>query len=162
PAAAMAKSGKAALDIAAVGEVFRIGADGAPAAAGSKASTCIVDASCVDASTFDAIASVEKAVAHLEFHLSDGFTYACSRSLLNNTGPTATPYLLTAHHCFSDQTATNTLEAFWDYKTATCGGTPPDPSTLGRSNGGTLLSTSDNSDFTFVRLNSVPAGRFLL
>src|SRR5262249_8545075 len=86
----------------------------------------------------------------------------CSGSLLNSTGPTAPPYLLTAHHCFSDQTATNTLEAFWDYKTATCGGEPPNPSTLGRSNGGTLLSTSDSSDFTFVRLNSMPAGRVLL
>jgi hypothetical protein len=153
------KSGRAALDIGEVGEVFRIGADGALA---PQAGECVVDAACVSASTFGAIDQARKAVAHLEFVLGDGFTYACTGSLLNNTGPTATPYLLTAHHCFSDQTATATLDAFWDFSTAACGGTPPDPSTLGRSSGGTLLATSANSDFTFVRLDSVPAGRTLL
>ena len=162
PAAAMAKAGKSALDIAEVGEVFRIGADGAPAAVAPQAGACVVDATCVDAGAFDAIAMARKAVAHLEFELDDGFTYACTGSLLNNTGPTATPYLLTAHHCFSDQTATATLEAFWDFKTSACGGEAPDPATLGRSTGGTLLATGDTSDFTLVRLNSVPAGRTLL
>ena len=148
-----ANGGRAALDIAEVGEVF---------AAGPKAGECVVDATCVTASTFDAIDKTRKAVAHLEFVLSDGFTYACTGSLLNNTGPTATPYLLTAHHCFSDQAATATLEAFWDFRTAACGGAAPDPSTLGRSTGGTLLATAATSDFTFVRLDSVPVGRTLL
>jgi hypothetical protein len=94
--------------------------------------------------------------------LSDGFTYACTGSLLNNTGPAATPYLLTANHCFSDQTAAATLDVFWDFATPACGGEAPDPATLGRSTGGTLLATGATSDFTFVRLNSVPAGRILL
>ncbi len=162
PSSAVTKSGRATLDITEVGEVFRIGADGAPAPIAPQAGECVVDATCVTAGTFSGIDQARKAVAHLEFVLGDGFTYACTGSLLNNTGPTATPYLLTAHHCFSDQTATATLDAFWDFSTASCGGAAPDPATLGRSSGGALLATSASSDFTFVRLDSVPAGRTLL
>ena len=161
PAAAMPAAGKAGVEIRELGEIFRIGADGGPGPVILKEGECVQDAACVSASTFAAIAQASKAVAHLEFELPDGL-YACSGGLLNNTGPTATPYLLTAHHCFSTQGATNTLEAFWDYKTSSCGGTVPELGSVPRSTGGTLLASSDTSDFTFVRLNSVPAGRTLL
>jgi hypothetical protein len=130
----------------------------------TAAGACIVDATCVDAGTFDAIAAVRKAVAHLEF-LSGGFIYECSGGLLNDNAPTAqttTPYLLTANHCFSTQFEAATLEAFWDFKTPSCGGKGPDLSTLPHSIGSTLLATGEASDFTFVRLNSIPAGRALL
>jgi len=161
PAAAVPAAGRVGFEVGEVGEVFRIGADGGPAQPILKATSCIQDAACVSASTFDAITQASKAVAHLEFALPQGL-FACSGGLLNNTGPTPTPYLLTAHHCFSTQGATNTLEVFWDYKTSSCGGTVPNLSTVPRSTGGTLLASSDASDFTFVRLNSVPAGRTLL
>src|SRR6185369_5117509 len=85
----------------------------------NAAGACIVDATCVDAGTFDAIAEARRAVAHLEF-LSGGFIYESS------------------------------------------GGKAPDLSTLPHSNGSTLLATGEASDFTFVRLNSIPAGRALL
>lgn len=128
------------------------------------AGACIVDATCVDVGTFDAIAETRRAVAHLEF-LSGGFIYECSGSLLNDNAPNApsiTPYLLTANHCFATQNEAATLEAFWDFKTATCGGKAPDLATLPRSIGSTLLATGEASDFTFVRLSAIPPGRALL
>jgi hypothetical protein len=55
-----------------------------------------------------------------------------------------------------------TLEAFWDYRTPSCGGVAPSLTSSQRSSGSTLLATGTTSDFTFVRLNSVPAGRAYL
>src|SRR5205085_11125529 len=88
-----------------------------------------------------------------------------SGTLLNDRDDSSfIPYLLTANHCFSDQTTANTLEAYWDYVTATCGGSFPSISSKPKSSGSTLLATgaAPLSDFTLVRLNSIPSGRFFL
>jgi len=151
-----AANGNTGFEIGEIGEILA----GDPLE-GTAFGDCIVDATCVDAKTFDAIAEVRKAVAHLEF-LSGGFIYECSGGLLNDNAPAVTPYLLTAQHCFSTQFEAATLEAFWDFKTPSCGGKAPDLSTLPHSIGSTLLATGEASDFTFVRLNAIPAGRALL
>jgi hypothetical protein len=157
PAAAAGTAGaKTGFEIRELGEIL-------PAAypdAGT-AGACIVDATCVAPATFDAIAEARKAVAHLEF-VYQGFIYECSGGLLNDDGPGVTPYLLTANHCFSTQAEASTLEAFWDFKTPSCGGKAPDLATLPRSNGSALLATGEASDFTFVRLSAIPPGRALL
>jgi hypothetical protein len=152
------------LDVSEIGEIFRLGASGAPAFDGpvfAALGECLQDATCFNASTFDAIDLVRKAIAHLEFEDGGDFL-VCSGGLLTDVQTTGTPYLLTANHCFSTQAVASTLEAFWDYKTGTCGGSSPNLSALPRSQGATLLATSENSDFTFVRLNGIPGGRVLL
>ncbi len=154
------------LEIRQIGESFRIASNGAaPAIKGpifGALGECIKDANCYNSSTFDAIDAARKGIAHLEF-ASGGDFYICSGGLLNDTVASSTiPYLLTANHCFSTQSETSSLEAFWDYKTLSCNGGLPDPDNLPRSNGGTLLASSANSDFTFLRLNSIPGGRSLL
>lgn len=158
-------SERSALEIREIGEIFRLGAGGAPALDGpvfEPLGECIRDASCTNTSTFGYIAEARKAIAHLEF-FSGGDSYVCSGGLLNDSVPgTAVPYLLTANHCFSSQGDTSSLEAFWDYRTASCNGELPDLDALPRSNGGALLATAESSDFTFVRLNSIPGGRVLL
>ena len=54
------------------------------------------------------------------------FQYLCSGALVSDTdGSTTIPYLLTANHCISTQSAASTLEVFWDYKTASCNGSIP-------------------------------------
>ncbi len=156
---------RSGLEIREVGEIFRLGAGGAPAFGDpvfEPLGECIRDASCTNASTFGYIAEARKAIAHLQF-VSGGDSYVCSGGLLNDSvlGSTV-PYLLTANHCFSNQGDTSSLEAFWDYRTASCNGAIPDLDTLPRSNGGTLLASAESSDFTFLRLNSVPGGRVLL
>jgi hypothetical protein len=76
------------------------------------------------------------------------------------------PYLLTANHCFDNQAAATSLEAFWMYRTASCNGPVPDESTFPRTLGSTLLATgnaSSSSDYTFLQLSqNPPAGSVLL
>jgi hypothetical protein len=124
------------------------------------APTCLVDSTCVSSATFDVIANARKAISHLEFVTPDGGA-VCSGGLLNDIPNSGTPYLLTANHCFSNQSVASTVEAYFDFTTVSCngsfnGGTAP------HTHGATLLATSSNSDFTFIRLNSVPAGRYFL
>ncbi len=121
--------------------------------------TCLQDATCFSPQTaFAAINVARHAVAQLQFN-SGGQSYSCSGTLLNDIAGDGTPYLLTAHHCFSTSAEALTLEAYFDYYTSSCHGQVPPLSTLPRSNGATLLASGAVSDFTFVRLNGAPPGR---
>ncbi len=130
-----------------------------------KSTGCLVDGTCVTAGTFPEIAHLRSAIAHIEFTCAP-FLCLCTASLLNDTDTsTVIPYLLTANHCISTQGAASTLEAFWDFKTASCNGAFPNMNSLPRSNGATLLATAsatNSSDYTLLRLNSIPGGRWLL
>ena len=124
------------------------------------APTCLVDATCVGASTFTAIASARKGIASLFFVTTEGGA-VCTGGLLNDLTSSRTPYLLTANHCFHDQTTASSLEAVFDFQTASCQGTfnrDADPTV----NGAQWLTSSSTSDVTLVKLNSLPAGRVLL
>ncbi len=123
--------------------------------------SCLVDASCVDDSVLPNVASYRHAMAQLDF-VSNGGAFACSGGLLNDAAGDATPYLLTAHHCFSDASAAASLEATFDFYTVSCNGPAPDESTEPRANGATLLASRADSDFTFIRLANLPAGRTFL
>ncbi|MDX1582534.1 MAG: serine protease, partial [Thermoanaerobaculia bacterium] len=123
---------------------------------------CVVDASCFDASTLDVIEPYGRAVAQLLF-VDGGNAGLCTGALVNDTDDTtAIPYLLTANHCFSSQSVAQSLEAYWDYKTASCGGSAPEWRSGPRSVGSTLLATSASTDVTLVRLSSVPSDRVAL
>jgi hypothetical protein len=128
----------------------------------SKETSCLVDAACVGTGDWSPVDIVKKAVAFLQYQ-DGGNSYMCTGGLVNDkVQGTWVPYLLTANHCFSTQSAASTLEAFFDYIDSTCGGTAPPLATLPRSNGSTLLETSATNDFTFVRLNQSPGGRGFL
>lgn len=150
--------------IDAVSERFELDADGTPVVSRQGAidprviTSCIQTSACVSTGTLAGITNYRAAVAHLDF-FRDGDELICSGSLLNDQNPNGfVPYLLTANHCFSNQSAASTLEAFWDYHATTCGGAVPSLGSLPRSNGATLLASSAGTDFTFVRLNSAPNG----
>lgn len=124
--------------------------------------TCLIDATCVESSILDVVEPYRRAVAHLQY-VTNGSAYICTGGLLNDTDESSViPYMLTADHCFNTQASASSLEAFWDYKTSSCGAAFPDPSTMPRSNGAQMLASSAATDFTFVRLNSIPSGRALL
>ncbi len=144
-------------------ELFELTADGSPATgpAFAKGAACLNDAQCVGAGAFDVIDLAQRGVAAIEF--VDGFFgLLCSGGLLNDVSESGIPYFLTANHCFDEQASASTLEAFWDFFTPTCNGTPPNPGTLQRSNGSILLTSSALADFTLVRLNNIPASRVFL
>ncbi len=98
---------------------------------------------------------VAKSVGFLEF-VDNGSEYACTGTLLNTQANDQTPYLLTANHCFSSQSAAQSLRVYWNYNT---GETPPGGTPF--TDGANLLATATSSDFTFVRLTgSLPGGLF--
>lgn len=100
-----------------------------------------------------AYANAAKAVGQLRFTLPDG-DYICTGTLLNTQSSSFIPYLITANHCFSTQSAAQSLRVYWNYNT---GDSPPAGTSF--TDGSTLLASSSSSDFTFVRLTgSVPTG----
>jgi len=148
-------SGGGTFDIANVLEL--VGPQGNPEP--NDAPTCLIDGTCVTSSTLSSIDLYRAAQAHLEY-VKDGGGYVCTGGLLNDVDTTTfIPWMLTANHCFSTQTEATTLEAFFDYKTASCSGTFPSINSMPKANGSTLLATAAENDFTFIRLNSAPAGR---
>lgn len=123
--------------------------------------SCIVDSSCAAADALAGLDGYRHAMAQLTFAQSTG-EYVCSGGLLNDTKGDGAAYLLTANHCFADDLGASSLEAAFDFYTTGCNATPPDESTVPTVNGAKLLATGTISDFTLVRLFSLPPGRFLL
>ncbi|HEY2294729.1 MAG TPA: serine protease [Thermoanaerobaculia bacterium] len=146
-------------------ELFQLNADGSPVLGADQTKedfSCARDAACYNNTALSVMDLFKHADAYLEF-VDAGQGYSCSGSLLNDTDDATTiPYLLTAHHCFSTQAAASTLEAFFDYISTSCNGTAPALGSLPRTSGSTLLATGAATDFTFVRLPSLPPGRGLL
>jgi hypothetical protein len=120
-----------------------------------KEQSCFVDAACVMPGEFPNLEDASHAVGQLTFQDGTGF-FVCTGGLLNSDPQTFTPFLLTANHCFSTQASASSLEVVWNYITATCGGIPPNPSTLPQSLGSTLLATGTDSDYTLVQLSQAP------
>lgn len=123
--------------------------------------SCLVDATCVSTATFAQIVAARGGIGHLQY-MKGASSFVCSGGLVNDKvpSPSFVPYFLTANHCFDTQASASSLETYFDYKTASCGGTFPAFPTAHL--GATLLATDPLSDFTFLRLNSIPAGRFFL
>jgi hypothetical protein len=111
------------------------------------------------------LANVKRAVAHMEFVVPEGGA-ACSGGLLADTKSSGIPYFLTANHCISTQTEASSLQAYFDWTYSSCvSNVIPPLSSVPKASGSTLLSTKDvdaGSDFTLLRLNSLPANRYFL
>lgn len=146
-------------------ESFALDAEGAPRRGGrtpKEDTSCLVDAACFGGETLSTMDLYKKAVAHLQF-VKQGEGVICTGALMNDVDPsTFIPFFLTANHCFSTQAQASTLEAFFDFIASTCGGAPPSLGSRPRTIGATLLATNASTDFTLVRLSSIPAGRGLL
>ena len=123
-----------------------------------KSDSCFIDRSCVTSADFSNIDGATRSIGQLTFEDTGQF-YVCTGGLLNTTDASSIPYLLTANHCFSTQASATSLEAFWQYRTATCNGPAPDENQFPRTLGSTLLATGahpDTSDYTFVQLSEDP------
>ncbi|WML87579.1 trypsin-like serine peptidase [Thiothrix subterranea] len=96
-----------------------------------------------------------KAVARYVFTEADGLSYLCSGTVLaDNDVYTQVPYFFTAAHCVDNQQAASTMDLFWLYANATCGGT--NSSFTQTTGGAQLLMSKTALDTTFVRLNKNP------
>lgn len=136
----------------------RIGAAAGPLLEPKVWTDCDVDSMCIDTTTLSTIDQLREAIARLSF-VDGGISYLCSGGLLNDTDTSGfRPFLLTANHCFDDQTAASSLVAYFDYRNGTCDGTAPSLGSVPSVAGATLLASSPDSDFTFVELSGNPAG----
>jgi V8-like Glu-specific endopeptidase len=131
------------------------------AAEGASDSACLVDAACVSTATVPSINTLRAATAQISY-VKTGGSFVCTGGLINDRDSTRTPHFLTANHCISDQSAASSIEARWDYARSSCGGVAPSYSTATKTNGSTLLTTGASSDYTLLRLNSIPSGRGFL
>jgi len=158
-------NGASRFEIDEVLEIFPLDETGAPVFDQTfqpQSTSCLVDAQCVDSSTFGVIDLVQQAISHLQY-VKNSNSYICTGGLLSDTDDKSViPYLLTANHCFSSQSVASTLEAFWDFYASSCLGPWPSLGSLPRSSGATLLGTGATSDFTLVRLQNMPSNRVLL
>lgn len=113
-----------------------------------------------DATCDDSYANQRNAVARMVF-TSNGLSYLCTGTLLNDGRSTGTPYFLTANHCISSQTVASTLQTDWFYRSPTCNSRTLSSTSTKRYNGGQLLYNSSSNDVSFLKLNDdAPAGAY--
>ena len=97
------------------------------------------------------------ATAKMIFTTEDGFTGACTGTLLTDSDASFIPYFLTAHHCIGRQSVARTLDTYWNFERASCEGDAP--TTVTQLTGGAdLLVTHAESDSSLLRLRSRPPG----
>lgn len=114
-------------------------------------SSCQVDIACASS----AWQATGKAVARYVFTDTDGLSRLCSGTLLSDQDTyTQVPYFLTAAHCVSNSTAAGSMDFFWHYQNATCGGSGA--GWTHGSVGAQLLASRSELDSTLVRLNNDP------
>jgi lysyl endopeptidase len=114
------------------------------------AQSCHEDVACVAASN-PALAQVARAVAKL-LYTENGVSYVCSGTLISDgDAASQTPYLYTAAHCIGSQAAAASLNTFWFFEAALCGGkSAADYRQL--AGGATLLYSNASSDAALLRL----------
>jgi hypothetical protein len=101
-----------------------------------------------------------KSVAQIIFEEGE-FEALCSGALVATRNNNLKPYFMTAGHCVSTEEAARSVEAYWTYQTAQCGGPLPDRASSTKSSPGAHLLTSgalNSGDFSLLLLKDVPAG----
>ncbi|MDZ7621713.1 MAG: trypsin-like peptidase domain-containing protein [Candidatus Competibacteraceae bacterium] len=111
-----------------------------------RSGACNIDVKCRTTTPNDLSGAVAKII------FTDGrSTFLCTGTLLNDQVHSRTPYFMTANHCVSTQSVADTINSYWFFERATCGGSNPTAVTQ-FSGGATLLATGTNTDFTFLQL----------
>lgn len=113
--------------------------------------SCNLDASCT--SNYQ---TERNAVARMVFTRSDGKSYLCTGTLVNNTKGDFAPYFLTANHCISTQASASSMQTSWFYRSSSCNSGVPGANTALRSAGATLLYATSTTDSALLKLNEMP------
>jgi lysyl endopeptidase len=108
--------------------------------------TCQVDVTCTTP-----LPAASDAVAYLVFSDATG-SYSCSGTLLNDSISSGTPYLLTANHCISTQSAASTLITRFQYRSITCNDAVNGTYFQTATAGSKLLYSAYATDSTLVQL----------
>ena len=104
-------------------------------------------------------ATTRSSVAKYTFTNVHGFASYCTGTLLNDLDATTqVPYFLTAEHCVGNQSEAASMELYWFFERAECGGRAPRTVTV-QQGGAVMLSSeslSGGADYSFLRLNRDP------
>ena len=95
----------------------------------------------LDVTCYPEWSSSATGVARIFFETSEGGSFVCSGTLLNNRLQDLTPYFLTAAHCVGTEEEARSVTALWHYQTQTCNGDLPDFQSVPHTEGARLLST---------------------
>jgi hypothetical protein len=103
-----------------------------------------------------------RSVAKIIFETPEG-QFFCTGALVRTKSGSGIPYFLTADHCLNDEASARSVEAIWNFQTATCNAKEPDTSRIERSSptGARYVVSSKGTqtgDYSLVILNSIPAG----
>ncbi len=121
---------------------------------------CYIDANCPYANEFTYINQLRRSTAFLYFPVGAGYGI-CSGGLLNDARTKdAQPYLLTANHCFDNQTSAAGLEAVFYYYSKACNNDTVSPGIV-VVNGANLIATNPDTDFTLVLLRNLGGDVYL-
>jgi hypothetical protein len=113
---------------------------------------CNIDVGCSNANP-----TIRSATAKIVF-TDNGSTYMCSGTLLNDKEQGWIPYFITANHCLDSAAAARTVNSYWLFERASCGGEKPG-SVIQFTRGAELLASGAKSDFTFLQLKDADVAR---
>ena len=118
------------------------------------AAFCHIDVACRTTTPRNLAAATAKMI----YTRDTGGSFLCTGVLLNDTdGSSSIPYFLTANHCISTQRVARTLDTYWEFERASCGGVQP--YRVNQLTGGAdLLATDPGTDSTLLRLRETPPG----
>ncbi len=123
----------------------------ADAAKVDTSAACNLDASCTNNYQTE-----RNAVARMSFTRSDGKSYLCTGTLLNNTKGDFAPYFITGNHCISTQSSASSMQTAWFYRSSSCNSGVPGANAALRNAGATLLYATASTDSALLKLNEMP------
>ena len=118
------------------------------------AASCNIDVACRSTTP----PNLARATAKMIFTRPDGMSFLCSGTLMVDSDDSSDiPYFLTANHCIDTQIVARSLNTYWGFERAACGG--PAPTSVNQLTGGAdLLTTDAETDATLLRLRETPVG----
>ena len=118
------------------------------------AASCNIDVACRSTTP----PNLARATAKMVYTRPDGMSFLCSGTLMVDSDDSShIPYFLTANHCIDTQTVARSLNTYWGFERASCGG--PAPTYVNQLTGGAdLLMTDAETDATLLRLRETPVG----
>ena len=118
-----------------------------------QAAACEIDIACSAVWT-----PIGNAVAKYVLTSATGQTFKCTGTLITDTDTTTTiPYFLTADHCISNQAEASSINTYWFFQRASCGGANPTAVTQ-VAGGATIVARGGvaQGDYSLLRLNQAP------
>jgi hypothetical protein len=115
-----------------------------------RPNACQLDVNCQDA-----LLDQRDAVIRM-FYVSQGRTFQCTGTLINNPRQDLTPYVLTAAHCVGDQAAASSLQTSWFYYSESCNSSQLFAGHTDRYSAARWLASSTANDMTLLLLDEAP------